>query len=139
MRSVLFFTAILLVPGCIKSLANGKPSDIRHLYTQVVLLHEDKQEIVMHGVAGQEITITIKTKELSYNGDTGTELWIKVKSLYNGGKVKSKQHRLMFGANGYQEHISLRHKDKKTRQEQMFQLNIDIKILKPGSQPDLNA
>lgn len=119
---------------------NGN-SGIKHVSSKVTIKRKDKAEIIALGVEGQEATIFIKTKELVDEDEInkGTELWIKVKSEYKGDKATGKQHRLMFGADEYQEHIIVRHVDKKTKQVYSFQFNIDIKIIDSESEIDLNV
>lgn len=116
-------------------------SDVKQVYSKVVIKRNDKAEVIAVGAEGQEATIFIKTRELVDEDELnkGTELWIRIKSEYQGKKASSKEHRLMFGTDAYQEHIVVRHMNKKMKQVELFQFNIDIRIIDSESEIDLNV
>src|SRR5688572_23409089 len=105
---VIRFLVVPIVLGVVVMVGGGfrsmDDSNVKHIFSKITIKRNDKAEIIAVGVAGQEATILIKTKELVDEDEfnKGTELWIKVKSEYQGKKSRSKQHRLMFGANTYQ-------------------------------------
>ena len=114
---------------------------VKHIYSKIVIKRNDKAAVIALGTEGQEATIFIRTRQLVDEDELskGTELWIKVKSKYNGHKATGKEHRLMFGTNAYQEHITVRHIDKKTKQVHSFQFNIDIRIIDSESEIRMNV
>ena len=118
------------------ALAVGEIPAIKHVFVQAELSRNEKKTIASEQ-NGQSVLITIKSKELNFNGEKGTELWIKVISTYQGKKVKCKRHRVMFGASGYEEHIVLHHINK-TKQQEKFQINLDIQ-LPPIAKPNLSV
>jgi hypothetical protein len=131
--------ALPLLLFLLSSFSTKEDLAAKQLYSKVVLKRNDKAQSIAVGIPGQEVTIFIKTKEILSGGERGTELWVKGISIYQGQKTKSKKHRYMFGANAYQEHLIIRHVNKKTREVSEFQLNIDIQIIDSESELDLNV